>query len=194
MKHKFSLPKAHSMINPAPSLRDNTPRSKQTIVNNSSPEQSTKHAGWGWIKRREHYLLIGVFCIFIDQILKHIARLFDTATLYIIPQIFGWEYYENPGIAFGIPIPHIIIIPLTIIIISAGIRYANQSSRTNIELLGTTLIIAGALSNLIDRISYGVTIDYIRILTSIINIADICIILGVYFLIKKQTRPTQTHI
>jgi len=144
------------------------------------------------IKRREHYILIGVFCIFIDQILKHIARLFDDTTLYIIPQILGWEYYENPGIAFGIPAPHTIIIPLTIVIIGMGVWYVNKKSRTSKELFGITLIIAGALSNLIDRISYGVTIDYIRILTSIINVADICIILGVYLLLKKQTKTTQT--
>jgi len=146
------------------------------------------------IKRREHYILIGVFCIFIDQILKHIARLFDNTTLYIIPQILGWEYYENPGIAFGIPIPHTIIIPLTVIIISVSMWYASKKLRTSKEIFGTTLIIAGALSNLIDRISYGITIDYIRILTSIINIADLCIILGVYLLLKKQTKTTQTQV
>ena len=55
-------------------------------------------------------------------------------------------------------------------------------------LFGLVLVIAGASSNLIDRVFFGFTIDYLRILTSVINVADIMIISGVLILLlpKKE--------
>jgi lipoprotein signal peptidase len=47
-------------------------------------------------------------------------------------------------------------------------------------------IIAGAVSNVIDRFIYGFTIDYIRIFTSILNCADILIIIGALLLMKRS--------
>ena len=55
------------------------------------------------------------------------------------------------------------------------------------QILGASILIAGALSNLIDRMLYGVTIDYIRIFTSIFNLADLAIVLGAVLLLKKST-------
>lgn len=47
------------------------------------------------------------------------------------------------------------------------------------------LIIAGAISNYIDRVFFAVTIDYLRVLTSVINLADVMIVGGVILLIWK---------
>lgn len=53
-------------------------------------------------------------------------------------------------------------------------------------MLGASLLIAGALSNLIDRTVYGFTIDYIRMFTSIFNLADLSIVVGAILLLKNE--------
>ncbi len=137
---------------------------------------------------RRHWLSIfsGVFCITIDQIAKFGARAFPEYTLYIIPNLVGWEYFENPGIAFGIPLPQFIVIPLSIVIILAGIIFLKKENIHKTQILGCSLLIAGAISNLYDRMMYGITIDYIRIFTSIFNLADSAIVLGGILLLKKN--------
>ncbi len=140
------------------------------------------------LKRQRVLILSGVFGIVLDQLLKYGARTNPESRHYVIERMLGWEYFENTGIAFGIPIPHIIVIPLTVVIISAGIYYVKKSKTDSVRLFAASLIIAGALSNLIDRITFGFTIDYIRIITSIINLADVMVIVGVLLLLKKQKK------
>ncbi len=137
---------------------------------------------------RRHWFIIlsGVFCIALDQILKHFARTYPSVTHYLVPHIIGWEYFENTGIAFSIPIPQFIIIPMTIVIIIIGGIMVKKEQKNKVHLLGAGLIIAGALSNLTDRMLYGITIDYIRVFTSIFNIADLAIILGGILVLKKN--------
>lgn len=145
------------------------------------------HSITEFIKRHRILLSSGVFCIAIDQILKQIARV-SAEPFYIIPQLVGWEYFENKGVAFGIPLPQIIVIPLSIVIIIAGIYYLNKTTYTKHKAIGAMFMIAGALSNLVDRFIYGFTIDYIRIITSILNCADILIIVGALLLIKNKKK------
>ena len=50
------------------------------------------------------------------------------------------------------------------------------------------LVFTGALSNLIDRMVYGYTVDYFLILTGVINLADVMIVAGfvIYFVDRKK--------
>lgn len=146
-----------------------------------------------FIKRHGIILSSGVFCIAVDQILKQIARGSADRPLYLIPQLVGWEYFENKGIAFGIPLPQIIVIPLSLLIIIAGIHYLSKTTYTQHKAIGAMLVIAGAISNVIDRFIYGFTIDYIRIVTSILNVADILIIIGALLLIKSSKENQVTR-
>ncbi len=139
-------------------------------------------------QRHGIFLLSGVFGIVLDQVLKYTARHHPEYTYYILDRILGWEYFENPGIAFGIPVPHTIVIPLTIGIIATGLWYAQKYTHTRTQYLALTLIIAGACSNLIDRILFGITIDYMRIVTSIINLADLMVIGGVLLLLTHTKK------
>ena len=58
---------------------------------------------------------------------------------------------------------------------------------TNKEYFGLTLILAGGTSNFLDRIFRGYVIDYIDINELIsfpmFNLADICIVIGVLFIL-----------
>lgn len=99
------------------------------------------------------------------------------------------ELFKNPGIAFSLPLPNGIIILITPFILIYLVlllgKKINQSDN-RLTTLGLTLILSGAVSNYIDRILFGYTIDYIRILNSVINLADVSIVLGVSILAIKH--------
>lgn len=132
------------------------------------------------MRQKAHYWFWGLsgFFILFDQILKYIARTNPDSAYYIIHKIFGWEYYANPGIAFGLPFPMLPLVLLTLIIV-AGLLYSIQEHYNHPRFnLGAHLVIAGAISNLIDRVLFGITIDYIRLFYSVANIADLILLIG----------------
>ena len=130
------------------------------------------------------YILISGFFLLLDQNLKYIAKSNSDFTYYIYKPYLGWEYLINNGIAFSLPLPNFIIIFLTSIIILSIILFSlKKKDKTNLFIFSIFLILAGAISNFIDRILFLGTIDYLRIFTGVINLADIMIVFGVFLLI-----------
>lgn len=130
--------------------------------------------------------LSGFFLLF-DQILKYFARLNPDFTYYLWKPRLGWEYYTNTGIAFSLPFPNTILIIITpLIILGLIIFLLNKKTKTNLFCLGTYLILAGAISNLMDRLLFSATIDYLRLITSVINLADILVVGGAALLILNE--------
>lgn len=139
-------------------------------------------------KNRLFISLLGGFLFCIDQVLKYFART-NQATSFIWRDIVGWEYFENPGIAFSLPVPNLVIVLLTpLIIFGLFVWILRNPKMPNKQYLSLSLIIAGAISNFIDRMMLGITVDYLRIYTSIINLADIMIVTGVIILLLKTTK------
>ena len=137
-------------------------------------------------KNRLIVYIPGGFLFSLDQTLKYLART-NQETVFVWKKIIGFEYYENNGVAFNLPLPNSLVILLTPIIIFGMIAFFLKNKNNNfLHNLGATLIILGATSNYIDRILFGITIDYIRLFTSIINLADLMIITGVILLILKS--------
>jgi len=133
----------------------------------------------------------GLFLLF-DQFLKSFARANPHFDYYIVNPWLGWEYLQNFGIAFGIPITQFIVIPISFIINGGLIIYTIQKQhRTILCNLGSSLVVFGALSNIIDRMFFGFTTDYIRILSSVINIADVMIVCGAVLLVINEYREKQ---
>ncbi len=127
------------------------------------------------------------FFLLLDQILKYIARGNTEFSFYVWKKYLGWEYFENSGIAFSLPFPNWLIIILTPIILLGLFYFVTKKKRPfgtssgrvqPIFYFGIFLIFAGAISNFIDRVLFGITIDYLRILTSVINLADVMIVVG----------------
>lgn len=128
----------------------------------------------------------GLFLL-LDQFLKVIARNNPYSSSYIIDPWLGWEYLQNYGIAFGLPVTQFIVVPVSFIIIGGLLIYTIQKhTKTFLFSLGSSLVIWGALSNIIDRMFFGFTTDYIRIISSVINIADIMIVLGASLLVLSE--------
>ncbi|MEK7213453.1 MAG: signal peptidase II [Patescibacteria group bacterium] len=134
----------------------------------------------------------GLFLL-LDQFLKSQAINAWTAPKYLF-SFFGWYPYFNPGIGFGLPVPQGFIIILTIIIL-ALIAYhlykqIKSDGQTKSFIIQYSLfsILTGAVSNLIDRLTYHHTVDYIFAFTGYINLADILIVAGfVVYLVNKNS-------
>ncbi len=129
------------------------------------------------------------FFVLLDQLFKHYARNNPQITWYILKPWFGWEYFNNPGVAFSLPIPQwftLSITPFALLFIILFLIHC-YSTKQNAYAFASLLIFCGALSNYIDRVIFGGTIDYIRIATGVINIADILITAGVIIFLFTKT-------
>jgi len=136
----------------------------------------------------------GIFLLAFDQWLKWQARY-----VWIEPNMFGrffgWSPFFNDGVAFSLPVPGLATVIITTpIVFIVGYLAARElfypAPAASARRLGAlVLILSGAASNLFDRIVYHTTIDYLRIFTGVINVADVLIVCGfvLYFLaLRKQ--------
>lgn len=143
------------------------------------------------LKKEIHYLLLFLvngFFLFFDQLLKFFARTNIIKTR-IFANFFGWEYFENTGIAFSLPFSIPILIIITPIIILYLLYYLNKKTKKDLAASwGVALIITGALSNFIDRLLFGFTVDYLKIFTAVINIADVMISVGIMLLVYNEIK------
>ncbi len=133
-------------------------------------------------------LFTGFSLLIIDQLFKNWAIHAPNFSFYIINPWLGWEFFKNPGVAFGIPVPGWIMTAITPpIILALGVflykKYLEPKTFSG-EVWGLVLIIFGATSNFIDRLVLNYTAVYIRIIYSVINIADIMILCGLFFILK----------
>jgi len=104
----------------------------------------------------------------------------------VITSWFRFTYQENTGIAWSIPIPHQILIPLNIIMIFAIMYFClgYLDLRKNLSKITAACIIGGALGNIFDRIASGHVIDFISVSSwPVFNLADIFLGSGVFLLI-----------
>ena len=102
--------------------------------------------------------------------------------------------HKNEGIAFNIPIPLWIIIPLTVGVCTwlAFLSYQHWNTDRRISV-SANVVLLGAIGNLADRVINNFTTDYILLFgRSAINLADILIVTGILSLLwyTKHTRTS----
>ena len=110
-------------------------------------------------------------------------------------------HIHNYGIAFGLfagilPIWLIVIITLTIVFFLVSFIFINS---TQIEKWGFLLILAGAISNLIDRIIHKYVLDFIYLhykdfYWPAFNFADIYITLGVLLIVYQSYKNLKINL
>lgn len=129
-------------------------------------------------------ILLGIIIVFLDQITKYTLM---GKNLTIIPNILNFTYTENTGVAFGIGANNIFLTIIVNIIVLGLIIDCIRKNQTDFKILiPLILIFSGGVGNLIDRIFRGYVIDFIDIKLfnfPNFNIADICITIGIIFLI-----------
>lgn len=123
------------------------------------------------MKRKYIFLFgISVFIILLDQWTKNLVidRFKLNETLVIIFNYFSLTYIRNPGAAFGFLAeahpafrgPFFILIPLLAL---GAIGYVfKKLPDTDFRIsIALSLVVGGAIGNLIDRVKYGYVIDFL---------------------------------
>ncbi len=124
-----------------------------------------------------------------DQIIKYIAEseLASVGEITVIDKFLSWDYVRNTGAAFGTFSENTVTLSvITGVIILAGI-IAIILKKINGKFLLTVsvMIIAGGLGNLIDRLTKGYVVDFIKVLFidfPVFNFADILVTCGAFML------------
>lgn len=153
-------------------------------------------------------LLFTVLCVvFLDRMTKIFFSDFLKVgeSFPVIQNILHMTLVQNTGIAFGLFKDQgmvFIIIP----IIAAGLLIfniyyykTNQHSLSRLYIVAFSLILGGAVGNLIDRIVFGYVIDFIDFrVWPVFNVADSAITIGAVFIawtclpwIKKVGKGSQ---
>lgn len=128
--------------------------------------------------------VMGIIIIIIDQLSKlfMINKNFD-----IIPGFLNFSYVQNKGAAFGIGNFNIVLIFNILIIIGVIIVLLKYNKKIN-NYIPYILVLSGGIGNLIDRIFRGYVIDFIDVNLfnfPTFNIADICIVVGIFWICIK---------
>ncbi|HOW35892.1 MAG TPA: signal peptidase II [Candidatus Omnitrophota bacterium] len=109
----------------------------------------------------------------------------------VVRDIFHFTLVYNTGIAFGLfknqGIVFIIIPVITAILIGFNIYYYRNSREVSrIYIVAFSLILGGAIGNLIDRIMFGHVIDFIDFrIWPVFNLADSAITIGALIILIK---------
>ncbi len=129
-----------------------------------------------------------------DQIIKcFVFRLVDHSLYAHVGQVnvVGVQLFRNYNFAFSIPIAQPYIFLVYGIVLAVIVRYVvktfNEFDYTS--LLAWTLILAGAFSNIVERILTGYVKDFVYVLGGgIFNFADFFILSGILLLLFVELR------
>lgn len=118
-------------------------------------------------------LTLTLLLILLDQSAKYLA-------------VKYLQISKNTGIAFGIPIPQVVLIITNIALLIIVMYIAKKELNFNNKYtqILTAAILAGGLSNLADRLYHGYVIDFIHVpIWPSFNLADIYITVGILLVI-----------
>lgn len=138
--------------------------------------------------------VIGFFVIFFDRLTKYWI-MHCTHDVVIAPFLsfslvcnrgISWGYFDGAGNA----VFWLIVVITSLIVLMLAVT-AFYRWRDGLSVFAETIIIAGALSNITDRIMYGAVIDFIafhyqRWEFAIFNIADFFIVLGILIIMIRN--------
>lgn len=143
------------------------------------------------MKKYFKIIILTISLIIVDQISKTlITNYFEVGdSLTIINNFFRFLYIKNTGAAFGIFMnSKIMLIIVTLMLLVYLIIELKKNINNRIISISLSLIISGALGNLIDRIFRGYVVDFISFTIfnkemAIFNVADAFITIGVVLLL-----------
>ena len=142
-------------------------------------------------------IILTLVFLIIDVVSKLVvSNLMDVNdSLMIIKDFFYITYVRNTGAAWSIFAGETLgLVVVSLIIISLIVYYILKNKpKTTIEKIGYSMVLGGAIGNLIDRIVYGYVIDFFDIYIfgydyPIFNLADSFILVGVVLLMIHTWR------
>lgn len=137
-------------------------------------------------------MIAGFYAILIvlsDQLTKYIAlkKLLPGESIPVIKSIFHLTLVFNKGGAFGVLMnATAFFIFISVLVIAAILIFLLRKKPEYTVTLALVFIMAGALSNLIDRLRFGCVVDFIDFrVWPVFNIADSAITIGTCWVIYK---------
>jgi signal peptidase II len=161
------------------------------------------------------FFLIVALGVALDQITKVLAvKHLKGADVYDGDAFFSWAYAENDGafLSLGSSLPDgMRLVLLTIVpgvlLLTVMVYMLRSRSVRALEVVVFSLISAGGIGNIVDRILAGKVVDFMHqnygfAETGIFNVADLYIVIGiilyvlgyVYSMLKKKGKVPQAEI
>ena len=154
--------------------------------------KGTTKPDFGRLKIGVGLLLFLIALLVFDAFTKKLAvkYLMGKGDIILIPGVLQLHYLENTGAAFGVLKGKLILFYLLTLIISSGIilillRLPNKAKYLPFAVL-STILLAGAIGNLTDRIRLHYVVDFIYfslIHFPVFNVADIYVTCSVFVLV-----------
>ncbi len=117
----------------------------------------------------------------------------------VIPDILNLTFVKNFGAGFGIfEGSKILLISVSVaffVIITFYVAWKRHQIRFS-SLLPLALIAGGGISNVADRLQFGYVVDYINVHCinyPVFNLADICVVIGVFWIAAKILFEKETN-
>lgn len=141
---------------------------------------------------KKKIVYISFICLIIDQLSKalldHFLEL--NQSISVIPSFFSITYVRNEGAAWSLFSGNqIFLIIMSFLALYVIFNYFIKDKTLNqLELWSYGLLLGGIFGNLIDRVMRGYVTDFFDFTIfnyhfPVFNIADICIVIGVFFTI-----------
>ncbi len=132
------------------------------------------------------FFLIGIVFVLIDQITKYLvySKGLGNFLNYFRP-IFGKEIFPNYNFAFSLQVPHFLMYAIYVVLLFWLVVWFLRLETKNFRAkLALTLILSGALSNILDRFLVGFARDFIFVFWgNVFNVADIYVLVGIALLL-----------
>ncbi len=140
--------------------------------------------------KNPYFWSIAIIAVILDQVTKYIAASYFTDIGDTIPLwegVFHFTYAENTGGAFSFFEGGAVWLRWVSFVVSLALAcYGFIEKLPLVEQLAYGFVLAGAFGNGIDRFLFGYVVDFLdfRLINfPIFNIADVCINIGIVFLI-----------
>ena len=131
------------------------------------------------------YFLLTIALIAADQLVKYLVLTHIPlhGSVSFIPYIMDLTYVQNTGAAFSLFSEHTWVLTLCSLVLSIVLAIAVWKKFFSHPLgrIPLTMLLAGAIGNLIDRATRGFVVDMFRTLFihfAVFNVADICVVVG----------------
>ena len=131
------------------------------------------------------YAILTLVLVALDQIVKYLVLQNIALGEHVpfIPYLLELTYVQNTGAAFSMFAEHTWVLTLISAIMSVVLAVAIRKNffRHPLGKLCLTLILGGAVGNLIDRAFRGFVVDMFNVLFmnfAVFNVADICVVVG----------------
>jgi signal peptidase II len=146
-------------------------------------------------------LLVAVFLTGCDHATKAIAKSSLRGVVTIVPGVFDLQYTENRDTAFSLlrqtgvaEHPRLLALGAFAILAVVAFAWWRRRRAPLLEQTGYSMIVGGALGNVIDRLARGYVVDFMHLHAwPVFNVADMAIVFGTALVVVSTIRADRAR-